>query len=79
MIKDWPEKIFGISLEEKVAPIEESSVCKKLPENEKKYALFTDCSATLQERIRDQVSYNKLLKETVNQVSLQRWRPSSWL
>lgn len=39
-------KDFGISLEE-VTHTEEDSLCNKLPENEKKYALFTDCSATI--------------------------------
>lgn len=73
-------KYFGTSLEEKVThTTEQDPLCNKSPENEKWYALFTDCSATLLERSRDRVSYDESLKEKVNRLSLQRWKPSSWL
>lgn len=45
MIMDLPKgKDFGTSPEEKVTSAEEALLCNKLPENEKKYALFTDGS-----------------------------------
>ncbi|PKU33638.1 hypothetical protein llap_16056 [Limosa lapponica baueri] len=45
VIMDWPEgKDFGMSEEEEVTPAEEAPPYNKLPENEKRYALFTDGS-----------------------------------
>lgn len=41
VIKNWPEKILEYHHSE------EDSLRNKPSENEKKYALFTDCSATL--------------------------------
>ncbi|KAK4806863.1 hypothetical protein QYF61_012584 [Mycteria americana] len=48
VIMDWPEgKDFGISPEEEVTRAEEAPLYKKLPENEKQYALFTDGSCRI--------------------------------
>ncbi|KAK4820467.1 hypothetical protein QYF61_027749 [Mycteria americana] len=45
VIVDWPEgKDFGISPEEEVMCAEGAPLYNKLPENDKKYALFTDGS-----------------------------------
>ena len=45
---DWPEgKDFGISPDEEETRAEEAPLDKKLPENEKQYALFTDGSCHL--------------------------------
>uniref|UniRef100_A0A8B9VB55 ribonuclease H n=1 Tax=Anas zonorhyncha TaxID=75864 RepID=A0A8B9VB55_9AVES len=45
VIMDWPEgKYFGISSEEEVVHAEEAPLHNQLPENEKKYSLFTDGS-----------------------------------
>ena len=70
VITDWPEgKDVGISPEEEVMRAEEAPLYNKLPENERQYALFTDGSCQYG------VLYNKLQKlqkEKVNRVSLQR-------
>uniref|UniRef100_A0A8B9QXY9 Uncharacterized protein n=1 Tax=Anas platyrhynchos TaxID=8839 RepID=A0A8B9QXY9_ANAPL len=48
VIMDWPEgKYFGISSEEEVGRAEEAPLYNQLPENEKKYALFTDGSCRI--------------------------------
>ncbi|GAB0177710.1 ribonuclease H-like [Grus japonensis] len=48
VITDWPEgKDFGMMPEEEVTPAEEAPPCKKLPDNEKPYAPFTDGSCRI--------------------------------
>ena len=81
VITDWPEgKDFGMSPEEEVAWAEEAPLYNKLPENERQYALFTDGSCRIVESIEGgKLLYGvlhdklqKLLKEKVNQVNLQK-------
>lgn len=48
MTVDWlKDKDFGVSPEEVVTQAEEAPLYNKLPENEKKYALFTDESCQI--------------------------------
>ena len=48
MIVDWPEgKKFGASSGEEVSCAKEAPPYNELPENEKKYALFTDGSCRI--------------------------------
>ena len=48
VIMDWPEgKKFGASPVEEVSHAEEAPPYNELPENEKKYALFTDRSCRI--------------------------------
>jgi len=48
MIMDWPEgKEFGISPAEEASHAKEAPPYNELPENEKKYALFTDGSCCI--------------------------------
>ena len=48
MITDWPEgKKFGTSPGEEVSRATEAPPYNELPENEKKYALFTDGSCRI--------------------------------
>ncbi|PKU29557.1 hypothetical protein llap_20139 [Limosa lapponica baueri] len=48
VIMDWPEgKDFEMSLEEEVMRAEEAPPYNELPENEKRYALFTDGSCRM--------------------------------
>ncbi|KAK4828886.1 LOW QUALITY PROTEIN: hypothetical protein QYF61_001444 [Mycteria americana] len=69
----------GISPDEEVTHAEEGPLYNKLPENEKQYALFTDGSCHIESIGGGKLLYGvlydelqKLLKEKVNQVRLQR-------
>lgn len=72
-------KDFGVSPEQEVIRAEDSLEYNELPENEKKHALFTDGSCqTVEKHWSGRLLYvlrnelQKLLKEKVNRVNLQK-------